>query len=147
MTNRQTKFRRRDVNGLRRRWIGLSSRRWQLHRRRRRYQAGNPQPLANALRTTRSTFERLSWSGFAVRKNVRNRRRKVINTGAGHDDAVSAAMSFLGDAQEPPALIFSELDVEALALDLEFSRLDDVIHFALRPPSLGIGRGKWKKNS
>ncbi len=35
-----------------------------------------------------------------------------------------------------PALIFSELHVEVLALDLQFSRLDDVIHFSLRPPTL-----------
>jgi hypothetical protein len=33
-----------------------------------------------------------------------------------------------------------------LALNLEFSRLDDVVHFALRPPSLGSRSLKWKKN-
>jgi hypothetical protein len=41
-------------------------------------------------------------------------------------------MSFLGDTQESTALIFPELDVEVLALNLQFFRLDDVIHFALR---------------
>ena len=45
-------------------------------------------------------------------------------------------MSFFGDAQEPPALVFSELHVEMLALYLQFSRLDDVIHFPLKPPTL-----------
>ncbi len=39
-------------------------------------------------------------------------------------------MSFLSDTQESPALIFPELDVEMLALNLQFSRLDDVVHFA-----------------
>jgi hypothetical protein len=29
-----------------------------------------------------------------------------------------------------------------LALDLQFSRLDDVVHFALRAPSLGTESGK-----
>jgi hypothetical protein len=55
-------------------------------------------------------------------------------------------MSFLGDTQEPAALIFPELDVEVLALNLQFFRLDDVVHFALRAPSLGSGTLKWKKN-
>jgi hypothetical protein len=33
-----------------------------------------------------------------------------------------------------------------LALNLQFSRFDDVVHFALRPPSLGSRPLKWKKN-
>ncbi len=45
-------------------------------------------------------------------------------------------MSFFGDAQEFPALIFSELHVEMLAFYLQFSRLDDVIHFPLKPQTL-----------
>jgi len=76
--------------------------------------------------------QRLSWRSFAVRKNFGNRRRKVINARAGYDNAVAAAVSFLGDPQEPAALIFPELDIEMLALDLQFFRLDDVVHFALR---------------
>lgn len=75
--------------------------------------------------------QRLSWRGFAVRKNFRNRRCKVIDTSAWDDDAITAAVSFLSDAQEPPALVFPELNIEVLALNLQFSRLDDVIHFAL----------------
>jgi hypothetical protein len=55
-------------------------------------------------------------------------------------------MSFLGDPQKSTALIFPELDVEMLAFNLQFSRLDDVVHFDLRPPSLGASIGKWKKN-
>jgi hypothetical protein len=45
-------------------------------------------------------------------------------------------MSFFGDAQEFPALVFSELHVEMLTLYLQFSRLDDVIHFPLKAPTL-----------
>jgi hypothetical protein len=45
-------------------------------------------------------------------------------------------MSFFGDAQEFPALVFSELHVEMLTLYLQFSRLDDVIHFPLKGPTL-----------
>ena len=45
-------------------------------------------------------------------------------------------MRFFGDAQESSALVFSELHVEMLALYLQFSRLDDVIHFPLKAPTL-----------
>src|SRR5262245_16489931 len=88
----------------------------------------------------------LSWRGFAVRKNVSNRRRKLLNACTWHDDTVTAAVSFLSDTQESTALIFPEFDVEVLALNLQFFCLDDVVHFALRPPSLGSRPLKWKKN-
>jgi hypothetical protein len=88
----------------------------------------------------------LSWRCLAVSKNFRNRRRKFINARARHDDAIAAAVCFLSDTQEPASLVFTELDVEVLALDLQFSRLDDVVHFALRAPSLGVRSVKWKQN-
>src|SRR5438552_864429 len=84
-----------------------------------------------------SAVQRLSWRGLAVCQNFSNRRRKLLNAGTRHDDAVPAAMSFLGDTQESPAVVLPELDVEVLTLNLQFSRLDDVVHFALMPPSLG----------
>ena len=90
--------------------------------------------------------QRLSWRGFAVRKNVSNRRRKLLNARTRDDDTVTAAVSFLSDAQEPPAIILPELDVEVLALNLQFFGLDDVVHFAFRAPSLGSLPLKWKKN-
>jgi hypothetical protein len=91
--------------------------------------------------------QQLSWRALSVGKNFSNRRSKIINACARHDDAVAAAVSFLGNAQESPAVVLPELHVEMLALNLQFSRLDDVIHFALRPPSLGNGTLKWKQNS
>jgi hypothetical protein len=45
-------------------------------------------------------------------------------------------MSFFSDPQESPTLVFPELYVEMLALNLQFSRLDDVIHFPLKQPTL-----------
>ena len=93
-----------------------------------------------------AAVQRLSWRSLAVGKNFSDRRGKLINARARHDDAVSAAMRFLCDTQESTALVFTELDVEMLALNLQFFRLDDVIHFCLRPPSLGSGTLKWKKN-
>jgi hypothetical protein len=78
----------------------------------------------------------LSWRTFVVRQNFSNCRREVIDPGTRHDDAVAAAMSFFSDAQESPALVFPELHVEMLALYLQFSRLDDVIHFPLKAPTL-----------
>jgi hypothetical protein len=90
--------------------------------------------------------QQLGWRGLAVRKNCGYRRRKLINSRARHDDAVSATMSFFGDTQEFTALVLPELDIKVLALNLQFFRLDDVIHFALRTPSLGSGTLKWKQN-
>jgi len=80
--------------------------------------------------TRKISVQRLSWRGFAICQNFSNRRRKVLDAGTGHDDAVPAAMSFFGDAQESPAVVLPELHVEMLALDLQFSRLDNVIHFS-----------------
>ena len=91
-------------------------------------------------------MQRLSWRSFAVRKNFGNYRREFINARTRHDDAVAAAVSFLGDTQKPAALIFPELDIKVLTLNLQFFRLDDVVYFALRAPSLGSRTLKWKKN-
>ena len=88
------------------------------------------------LRKPTKQSSRLSWCAFVVRQNFSNCRRKVIDTGTRHDDAVAAAVSFFGDAQEPPALVLTELHVEMFALYLQFSRLDDVIHFPLKGPTL-----------
>src|SRR5581483_11515567 len=73
-------------------------------------------------------LSRLGWRPFVVRQNFSNCCRKIINAGARYNDAVSAAVSFFGDAQEPSAHVFSELHVEMLPFYLQFSRLDDVIH-------------------
>ena len=89
-----------------------------------------------AAQKAQPAIQRLSWCALVVRQNFSNCCRKVIDAGTRHDDAVAAAMSFFGDAQESPALIFSELHVEMLAFYLQFSRLDDVIHFPLKPPTL-----------
>jgi hypothetical protein len=89
----------------------------------------------------------LCWGRFAVSKNSSYRRSKFINTRAGHDDAVTAAVSFLCDTQESAALIFPELNIEMLAFNLQFSRLNDVIHFALRAPSLGHTGKKMEEKS
>src|SRR5262249_25448972 len=146
MTKRQTKFGRRDVNGQGQMWIVFSSRvpspKPRISKRPRTRSAGRQRVEDNAFHLV----QRLSWRGFAVRKNVSNRRRKLLNAGTRDDDTVTAAVSFLSDAQEPAAIILPELDVEVLALYLQFFRFDDVVHFALRPPSLGSRPLKWKKN-
>src|SRR5438128_7519264 len=99
-----------------------------------------------AYTTTEPGVQRLRRCGFAVCQNFSNRRRKVVDAGTRHDDAVTAAVSFLSDAQESPAVVLPELHVEMLALDLQFSRLDNVIHFSLRPPTLRSRFGGWKQN-
>ena len=147
MTKRQTKFGRPDVNDAEEVESSCASRRWQLdaegadiRRRTRSCQCQRVEDNAFHL------VQRLSWRGFAVCQNFSNDRRKVINAGARHDDAVPAPMSFLSDTQEFTAVVLPELDIEMLALNLQFFRLDDVVHFALRAPSLGSGTLKWKKN-
>jgi hypothetical protein len=89
--------------------------------------------------------QRLRRCGLAICQNFSDRRRKVVDAGTRHDDAVPAAVSFLGDAQESPAVVLAELHVEMLALNLQFSRLDDVIHFlpeAADSTSFDLGNGR-----
>ena len=122
MKKRQTKFGLHDVNDAR------------ANNRTAILRGGRRAACANRGAARYGCFYRnqqLSWRGFAVCQNVSYRRCKVINARAGHDDAVTAAVSFLRDAQESSAVVFPELDVEVLALNLQFSRLDDVVHFAL----------------
>src|SRR5439155_2985300 len=82
----------------------------------------------------------------SVGQNFRNCRSKIIHAGARHDDAIAVSMSFFNDTQEFPALVLTELDAEMLALNLQFSRLDDVIHFScsrrLYPSRFGEGKKK-----
>lgn len=68
-------------------------------------------------------------SPFGGREHCADRRRKIVYPCAWYDDRISPAMSFLSDAEEFAAIVLPELDVEMLALDLDFSGLDDVIHF------------------
>ena len=100
----------------------------------RRVVCGNKSIAADTAASTEpeAAVQRLSWRSFAVGKNFSNCRRKFINARARHDDAVPAAMSFLCDTQESTAVVLPELDIEMLALNLQFFRLDDVVHFALR---------------
>ena len=91
-----------------------------------------------ALPQLNQEIQRLRRCGFAIRQNFSNRRRKIIDAGTRHDDAVTASVSFLSDAQESPAVVLTEFHVEMLALDLQFSRFDDVVHFFLAPPTLRI---------
>ena len=128
MTKRQTNFQRRDVNV-----IGSA-----------RCTDSRELPQRDVSTDWR---QQLRWRGFAVSKNLSYRRCEVINTRAGDDDAVTAAMSFLCDTQESTALILAELDIEMLALNLQFSRLDDVVHFALRAPTLPHPAGGMEEKS
>src|SRR6476660_10195366 len=125
MTKRQTKFGGPDVNG---------------------YGRGGSATPSQRVEDNAFLVQRLSWRGFAVCQNFSNDRRKLINAGARYDDAVPTPMSFLSDTQEFTAVVLPELDIEMLALNLQFFRLDDVVHFALRAPSLGSRTLKWKKN-
>src|SRR5215211_1521040 len=154
MTKRQTKFGRRDVNDAganRRKWPSTVASGFRVHEELQwqacRLRTNGCAAGTAASKERESAVQRLSWRGFAVCQNFSNYCRKLINAGARHDDAVPASMSFLSDTQEPTAVVLPELDIEMLALNLQFFRLDDVVHFALRPPSLGSRIFKWKENS
>ena len=130
MTKRQTKFGRRDVNDaaevdrLVLKTMAVGSPKAQISRRRTR------SPWCQRVEDNAfHLVQRLSWRGFAVGQNFSNDRRNGINARARHDDAVAAAVSFLGDPQEPAAVVLPELDIEMLALNLQFFRIDDVILF------------------
>src|SRR5438094_4301566 len=81
-----------------------------------------------------------------IRQNFRNGRCKVIHAGTGHDDAVAPAVSFLGDAQEFPTIILAELHVKMLPLNLQFFRLDNVIHHSWSRRLYGSRFTEGKKN-
>src|SRR2546429_5565973 len=137
---RQSNFGSRRVNVRTNKWKQAPLQRRTCGARMRAWQ-----PSRLPLRT-QEAVQRLSWCAVVVCQNFSNRRRKVIDAGTRHDDAVTAAVSFLSDAQESPAVVLPEFHVEMLALDLQFSRFDDVVHFSLRPPSLGTPRQEWKQN-
>src|SRR5262245_8041049 len=48
--------------------------------------------------------------------------------GARDDDRVAAAVRLLGDADEFAALVFAVFDEEVLALDLQVTSQDDIVH-------------------
>ena len=137
MTKRQAKFGRPDVNDAKRNRVVFVAV---------IFSCAADELLSPPATTPKTIAWGLSWRGFAVCQNFSNDRRKVINAGARHDDAVPAPMSFFSDTQEFTAVVLPEFDIEMLALNLQFFRLDDVVHFALRAPSLGSGTLKWKKN-
>ena len=66
---------------------------------------------------------------FDALKDFVDGRGKLVHPRARHDDGVAAAVSFFSDAQELATIVLPELDVEVFALDLQFFRLDDIIHF------------------
>jgi hypothetical protein len=79
---------------------------------------------------------------LGVLNHVIDRRREIFHARARHDDRVPATVCLLGDTEEFAAIIFPELDVEVLALDLQLPGLYEVIHlfgknggvYAVRPP-------------
>ena len=65
--------------------------------------------------------------------------------GESSPSARSAAVGFFGDAQKFPAIVLAELDVEVLALDLQFSRLDDVVHSLQAAESNAVDRRNGRR--
>jgi hypothetical protein len=53
---------------------------------------------------------------------------KLIHARARDDDGITATVCFLSDAKEFAAIVLAEFHVEMLALDLQFPRLDEIIH-------------------
>jgi hypothetical protein len=75
--------------------------------------------------------------------DLADRGRKIVHAGARNNDRVATAVSFFGDTQKLPAIVFAELHMEDLAFDLHVPRLDNAIHFRSaqsRPRALEKGR-------
>jgi hypothetical protein len=63
---------------------------------------------------------------------------KIFQPSAGNDYRIATAMSFLGDPEKPTAVILPELDEEVFALNLEFARFNNVIHFPYSVETIAI---------
>ena len=73
--------------------------------------------------------QNLRWRDpLSLLDHVVDRRGKIIDARAGHDDRVTAAVRFLRDAEKFAAVIFAELHVEMLTFDLQLPSLYEVIH-------------------
>jgi hypothetical protein len=71
---------------------------------------------------------------------------EVTHARARDDDCVPAAVRFFSDPKKSSAIVFTKLNVETLAFDLELFRLDDAIHFRKRR-SLGQSACRMEANS
>jgi hypothetical protein len=90
-----------------------------------------------------SQFTRSGWRPFGAYNHFADRCSKLVHARARHDNGVAAAVRFLGDPEEFASVIFPEFNVEMLPLDLQFLRLDDIVHFC-EPASLGWFRTRME---
>ncbi len=65
---------------------------------------------------------------LARRQNFGDGGGEIVDAGARDDDGVAAAVRFFGDAEKFSAIVFAQLDVEMLPLDLQLLGLDNVVH-------------------
>jgi len=71
------------------------------------------------------------WGGREARAGgdrFGDRGGEFVDPRARHDDGVAPAVRFLGDAEEFPAFVFADLELEKLPLDLQLLRFDEVFH-------------------
>lgn len=78
---------------------------------------------------------KLRWGALGTLDYFADRRREITHARARDDDRVAAAVRFLRNPQEFSTIVFPEFYVEMLPLDLQFLRLDDIIHFLRRGES------------
>jgi hypothetical protein len=71
-----------------------------------------------------------------------DRGSKLIHACARDDDGITATVCFLSDAKEFAAVILAEFYVKMLTLDLQFPRLDEIVHVCKKPRSLGRSASK-----
>jgi len=69
-------------------------------------------------------------------------RSELIYARARDDDGIAAAVCFLGDAKKFAAVVLTKFHVKMLTLDLQFPRLDEIIHVCKKPRSLGRSASK-----
>src|SRR3954467_14758859 len=88
---------------------------------------------------------KLSGSVFSSSQHFPDCSGEVIHAGARNNNGVAPPVCLFGDTQKFPAIVLAELDMEMLALDLEFLGVDDVVH--LKDRSLVNMIGGMKEES
>jgi hypothetical protein len=99
----------------------------------------NQPPLPQEGSEPEEWMRKLRRSVFGSSEHFAYSSGKVFHSCARNNDGIAPAVCLLGDTQEFTAIVFPELDVEMLALDLEFFGLDDMIHLksAVYRPEMG----------
>ena len=81
---------------------------------------------------------RASGVSGVCRQHLIEKAAEIVQPSAGNDYRIATAMGFLGNPEKPSAVILPKLDEEVFALNLEFARFNDIIHFPYNVETIAI---------